>query len=314
MPRSNYAVVLLLSLLIGLSWSVAPSRGEKPLVVCTTTVLASMVNDLAGDLVSVDVIASPSVCPAHYDIRPSDIDAFAKANLILMHGFEPWVKDLKEASGSEAPIVKIKGGWGTPEDLKERYKDVAKALEENLGIDVSDRLNKCIAGIDVTDSWLKDFSSKNGFAGTPVVAMMFQRGFISYLGFDVVATYPPPEKVSAKQYTSIIENATRKGASLVIDNAQSGTDLGNKIAAEIGGVEVALTNFPGTAPHLNNMTEVMKWNAMKLSQALENVKTKGELNRMKEQLQGWMAATYALILVAVIEAVVIAILVRRSRR
>ncbi len=314
MPRHSYTAIFIFLLLIGLFCNIAPSNGEKPLVVCTTTVLASIVNDLAGDLVSVDVIASPSVCPAHYDIRPSDVDAFAKASLILMHGFEPWVEDLRKASGSKAPVVKIKGGWGTPKDLKERYKDVAKALEENLEINISDRLNKCIAGIDATDSWLKEFSSSNGFTGTPVLCMMFQKEFISYLGFDIVATYPPPEKVSAKQYESLVENATKNGAILVIDNAQSGTDLGNKVAAEIGAVEVALTNFPGIAPHLNNVTEVMKWNAMKLSQALENAKTLGELNKVREQLQGWMTTTYSLLIVAIVEAAIIVVLVKRSRR
>ncbi len=314
MSHYSYTMILISLLLIGLFCNTTAISGEKPLVVCTTTVLASIVNDLAGDLVSVDVIASPSVCPAHYDVRPSDVDAFARANLILMHGFEPWVKDLKEASGSKAPVVKIKGGWGTPKDLKERYKDVARALEENLGINISDRLNRCITSIDAIDTWLKEFSSSNGFTGTPVLCMMFQKEFVDYLGFNVVATYPPPEKISAKQYKSLVENATRGGAVLVVDNVQSGTDLGNKIAAEIGAVEVALTNFPGIVPHLNNMTEVMKWNAMKLSKALENARITGELNKVEEQLKGWITATYALLIVAIVEAAIIMILIRRSRR
>ena len=62
--------------------------GEKPLVVCSTTVLGSIVQELAGDSVDVQVIASPSICPGHYDVKPSDVYAVGEADLIFYHGFE----------------------------------------------------------------------------------------------------------------------------------------------------------------------------------------------------------------------------------
>ena len=295
----------------GFSYS---SMNSKPLVVCTTTVLSSIVVDLAGDLVSVDVISSPAVCPAHYDVRPSDVEAFRDADLILAHGFEPWVDDLKEASGSKAPIVRIKGAWNSPKALKEIYTKVSEALRDNLGIDVSDRLNRSLKSIDSLESWLKEVSKENSFEGKPVVCMLFQKGFVSSLGFKIVAVYGPPEKVSAKQYEAIIRNATDHHAILVIDNVQSGTDLGKKIASEIGAVEVALTNFPQTAPNLNNMTQVMEWNAQKIVDALKNAELMGEVSSLKGQIEIWRTSTIATLIGAVLEAIIIVVLLMRMKR
>ncbi|RLE74320.1 MAG: manganese transporter, partial [Thermoprotei archaeon] len=83
------ARALLLGVLLAAALAPAlQAQGERPVVVCTTTVLASMVRDLAGDLVVIEVIASPAVCPAHYDVKPSDVEAFGRADLILAHGIE----------------------------------------------------------------------------------------------------------------------------------------------------------------------------------------------------------------------------------
>ena len=272
---------------------------NKPLVVCTTSVLASIVEDLAGDQVVVEIIASPAVCPGHYDVKPSDIDAFKRASLILAHGFEPWVDDLLQASQSEAAVVYIKGPWNTPSLLKARYQAVSQALSEYLGIDTSAKLEDCLNSIDEVDAYLKEVAQSSGFADMPVVCMLWQKSFIEYLGFKVVAYYGPPEMVSAQQYESIIANATQSGAKLVIDNLQSGVDLGNKIASEIGGVEVALSNFPKIAPELSNVTAVMKWNAEKLSKAVENLELLSEISSLKAQLNTWVTATTVSSIIAV---------------
>jgi len=285
------------------------SSSNTPIVVCTTTVLASIVEDLAKDMVTVEVIASPAVCPAHYDVKPSDVEAFKHANLILMHGIEPWVNELKEASGSTAPIVKISGPWNTPDMLKAKYASVAEALQEYLGIDVSSRLEKCLKSIDEIKEWLLEFAEENGFKNTPVVCMLWQKAFISFLGFDIVAVYGPPEKVSAKQYKSIVENATKHKALLVIDNIQSGIELGEKIASEIGAVEVALSNFPKIAPGLSNMTAVMKWNAVKLAEALQSSRYMIDLIKLNNQVATWKTATIASSVISIAELLIIVALI-----
>ena len=319
------SMLLLLSITIALvPIHTIYSENEKPVIVCTTSVLASIVRDLVGDRAIVEVIASPSICPAHYDVKPSDIDKVRRASLILSHGIEPWIEDIVKASGSSAPIVVVKGPWNTPRFLKDKYVAIAEALEKYLGIDVGDRLDKCLKAIDEVSEWLKNFAKENGFEDTPVVVMQWQKGYVSFLGFKIVAVYGPPEKVTPSLYQKVVENATKNGALLVIDNLQSGTELGKKIAKEIGGIEVALTNFPETAPGLNNMTEVMKYNAKLLAQALyfANLKNSSikigqlyeEIVSAEQEARLWK---YAFIFSAIINIVLIisiAVLVVKLRK
>jgi len=327
MTRKAYlTIVTILSFIVSLPL-VFPAIGAeavKPTVVATTTVLASIVRDLADDKVIIEVIASPAVCPAHYDIKPSDVDKVRKASLILAHGIEPWLEDLVKASGSNPPVVFIKGSWNTPSSLKEKYMAVAEALKNYLGIDVGEELRKCLETIDETSRWLMKYSEENGFTGIPVVAMEWQKDFVKFLGFNVVATYGPPEKVSLKQYQEVVGNATKWGALLVIDNMQSGTELGKKIAEEVGAVEVALSNFPGIAPGLNNMTEVMKYNAQLLAQALHLAKLKNismsvqslqaKLKEVEDEASLWkyLFITSGVANIALI--VCIALLITKTRR
>lgn len=245
-------------------------HAEKPVIVASTTVLASIVEDLAGDQVIVEYIALPTVCPAHYDIKPSDIEKFKYASLILSHGIEPWIDKLVSASGSRALVFKdICKSWSTPSDLKNCYIQVANILEKYLDIPISERLNKSLQTIDEVSSWLKSYSRESGFEGVPVVVMKWQRSYISYLGFNVVASYGPPETVSLKEYSEVVSNATQARAVLVIDNIPSGIDLGIKIAREIGAVEVAIHNFPKTAPEISNVTGMWIYNAKLLANALK---------------------------------------------
>ncbi len=312
-------IVLLVIMLSSLNamGATATTMQEKPIVVCTTSVLASIVKDLAGDMVEVEVIASPSICPAHYDIKPSDIEKIRHASLVLYHGMEAWVNNLVSAAGVDVPVVKIPGPWNTPAVLKDRYNAVARALEDNLGIDLSERLDKCLRAIDDTAEWLGDYAEKHGFSNTPVVVMAWQKPFVSFLGFKIVAVFKPPEMVSAKEYEEIISNATREGALLVIDNLQSGVELGRKIAGEIGAVEVALTNFPETAPGLNNMTEVMKYNAELLGTALGEAKMLRDyglrVQSLEEKVSSYKSGLIVSVLVNIILLVIVIVQARRMR-
>lgn len=229
-------------------------------IVCTTTVIASIVEDLTGE--KCEVVASPSVCPAHYDIKPSDVEKVKKADIIVCHGFEPWVDELVSASGKNAKVIKVPGSWNTPQMLKDKYVKIANELEK-AGYDVN--LKKCLDSINKTEAYLKKFAKENGFVNTPVICMQWQKGFIEFLGFKVLATYPPPEMVSAKKYEEILKNGT--GAKLVVDNLQSGTEFGEKIAKELGATEVAISNFPISG----NVTSMMVENSEKLAQALKKV-------------------------------------------
>ena len=311
-------VFVLLSVSFGSITNTAYSVENKPIVVASTSVLASIVEDLAGDKVRVVYMVSPSMCPGHYDVKPGDVVTISEARLVLYHGFEPWVKELIGAVNStgswNGSLVRISGNWNTPDSLKKLYIRVAEALKDSLGIDVSARLEKCLKKIDEVAEELKNIARENNFENKPVVVMLWQKPFVEYLGFKIVATYGPPEKLSPKDISIIEENATRNHAILVIDNMQSGTELGSKIARDIGAVHVVLINFPDSVPGVNNVTQMMLYNAKLLAEAVHDYKYIAENTQLRSEVDLWRTVSIGLLVVVVVEALLIMLQIRRGKK
>ncbi len=296
------------------------ASGGRPLVLCTTSVLASIVEDLAGGRVEVRYLVSPAMCPGHYDVKPGDIESIRSAALILAHGMEwrGWLRELIKSANQtgslKAAIRNVTGPWNTPQMLKERYRRVASVLGEVLGLDVSSELSGCLAAIDRVDAELKSMASRYGFSETPVACMLWQRDFIQYLGFRVVAVYGPTEYLSQRDIEEIERNITRYGAKLIVDNLHSGVEVGRKIAEDTGIVQVALINFPEAVPEVHNVTEMMLYNARVLADGLKHFEYKAELEACRAATRLWQYTAVGLALLAAVEAAIIVLAVVKARR
>ncbi|MFQ6117686.1 MAG: metal ABC transporter substrate-binding protein, partial [Candidatus Bipolaricaulia bacterium] len=96
--RDSISIVLVA---LGLGLLFGPGLGqERPLAIATTSLLADFAETVGGDRIEVYTITPSGICPAHYDIKPSDVRAVAQASLVLYHGIEPWLDDLITASGN----------------------------------------------------------------------------------------------------------------------------------------------------------------------------------------------------------------------
>ncbi|NDC53109.1 MAG: manganese transporter [Planctomycetia bacterium] len=76
------AVVAGLAVLTG-PWAAA---AERPRVVATTTVVADLVRQVAGDRVAVDPLMGPGIDPHGYKATPRDADRLARADLVVASG------------------------------------------------------------------------------------------------------------------------------------------------------------------------------------------------------------------------------------
>lgn len=82
-----------------------PADGsKKPLVVTTTTMLASLVEEVGGDLVEVRSLVHPGGDPHSYQPTPRDVRDVARASLIVTNGLglEGWMTDLVRNAGKGA--------------------------------------------------------------------------------------------------------------------------------------------------------------------------------------------------------------------
>ncbi|KXB05146.1 hypothetical protein AKJ50_01745, partial [candidate division MSBL1 archaeon SCGC-AAA382A13] len=100
-----------------------------------------------------------------------------------------------------------------------------------------------------------------------VICQQFQKGFVEWLGFDVVLTYPSPEQVSNKQLKNLINAAENEDVGIIISNNPSGTSVGKGVASETGIEHVILSNFPGSREGEDTYCEMIKNNAERLFSA-----------------------------------------------
>lgn len=324
--RDNEATMLLAALLIlsAILPSAAAEEDEKPIIVCTTNVLGSIVKEIAGDDVDVIVLVNPSLCPADYDMKPSDIYALSKAKILFYHdipGEKLWLGDLIEAAGNENLMqVKVPGTYNTPAGAKSCIRIIGGNLSKALSSDFSGKVSSMLDAVDSVANEIRSEAQSLGVENISVICMKWQKTFVEWVGFKVVATYNPPETLSFSDIVSIINKAHNEGAALIIDNLQVSTEFGASIASEVGAVHIVLTNFPGAIPETGNLTQMFRHNAKQLFQGLkrwramkeleakfkefaESLKT--ETESLKNQLTAFQAATFVAVTVAAVELILL---------
>lgn len=81
-------------------------------VAATTTIIADLARNVAGDRASVTSVIPPGADPHDFEPTPEDVETIAEARLILAHGlnYDSWARDLAEQSGADAPLAEVTGG------------------------------------------------------------------------------------------------------------------------------------------------------------------------------------------------------------
>ena len=84
-----------------------PSEDGSTSVVASTTQLADLARNVAGERAAVTGLLSPTSDPHDFEPRPSDAEALAGADLILQSGgdLDLWLEQIVESSGTEAPVL-----------------------------------------------------------------------------------------------------------------------------------------------------------------------------------------------------------------
>jgi ABC-type Zn uptake system ZnuABC Zn-binding protein ZnuA len=109
------ATALAALLVAGCSGSGDPGRGEaggRLAVVATTTQVADLAANVGGDRVRVTSLLKPGIDAHDYEPSPADIDAIARADLVVQNGvgLEEWLADTIESSGYDGPVVDASQG------------------------------------------------------------------------------------------------------------------------------------------------------------------------------------------------------------
>lgn len=245
---------------------------NKPVVVATSTNLGYFAEEVGGEEIDVRSIVPPGYCPGHYDTLPSDVNAIANADLVLWGGIEPWIEDLIANSGNEKVILNKTpaGPWGPPWGAKKYIENITDALtlvfpqhKESF----EKRENQLISRINSCADNLKEQAIEKNLSETKVICQQFQKGFVEWLGFEVVKTYPSPEQVSNQEIENLINVAQSGDVAMIFSNNPSGTSVGEGVVSETEIEHVVLSNFPGSRE--DTYCEMIRSNAQRLFSAKE---------------------------------------------
>lgn len=283
---------------------------DKPIIVCTTNAVGSIVQELLGDTADVVTLVQPGLCPADFDMKPSDVYAVSNAKVLFKQNIsgEFWLEGLLAAAGNtNYTAVTIPGVYNTPQGAKNYIRWVGGNLTQILNVDLDAEISEMSTEVDDVSSWMASQAQALQASTVKVICMNWLKTFLESLGFSVIATYNPPETLSVGDINALINSAQSEGVALIVDNLQIDVDFGRGIASQVGAEHVVLTNFPGAIPGTGNLAQMLRYNAEQLFNGTTTWKSTATLRAEREDLRNqvttFQITTSLAVIVAVVEAV-----------
>ena len=250
---SIIAMLLVAALLLPLSCTSSPAASVD--IMAGSSLITNIIQDVADGKLEPRTLIPPGMCPGHYDVKPSDIEALANSKAIFIHDYQENFKNvtgLIEAAENPDLIVRVidvKGNWMAPPVQAEAVDKIAQALGEidpENSAYYQEKATERAQAILAKGEEAKNRLLEAGVEEVKVICADMQIGFAEWAGFDIVAVYGRPEDLSVAEVEKLVVEAKEAGVALVIDNLQSGaTAASEAIAQDIGAIQVTISNFPG---------------------------------------------------------------------
>jgi len=223
------------------------SSTNKIKITTTTSLLGSIVKEIGKERIKVVTIVPAGMCPGHFDVNAGNIRDLSDSRILLNHGWETWIDKLLAAVDNKPALctIDVEGNLMVPEIHKKATEYVTALL---CSLDQTHQeyyRNNCAAYISIIDSLETVIKERaESLQGVRIVCSELQVEFLEWLGLDVVMTYGRAEELTPKKLSEIILEAKKEQVQLIVDNLQSGPDIGLTIAEEIGARHINLSNFP----------------------------------------------------------------------
>jgi len=285
-------VLLLAGALLVLSCCTMPLKAaQNTTIICTNSILADFASNLVIENVTIEYIMPAGACPTHFDTTPSDVSKIVSADIIISLGLEPWLDSLVNSSGNtHAQQIKCTGlgEWNIPSGAKkyvEKIRDELSRLLPTLNETIQTNAENYIAQIDETAQQLRENITAKGHQGKQIICMQWQQDFLEWLGCNVTSFYGPPEGLSTQDMLDVAKAASSEEICAIVDNLQSGTDFGARIASESGASHVIFTNFPGAIPSTDTYLKMISYNTEQLINGIATFEYKqGEIATLGQKV------------------------------
>lgn len=269
----------LMALFIVWIWlGVTAGTFAEPLqVTATTSLLGSLLREVGGPRLRVNVLIPPASCPGHFDLRPGDVAIIRRSRVLFAHQFERFVDRIGEVAGGDTVVYRIdvKGNWLVPAtfvEAGERVTNILVRLDPNGAHEYRRNLQRLRQRARAVEDELRRSMRRAGVPGTPVAGSDMLEPLLRWMKLKVVVSYGRAEDLTPAQWLNVVRSARQAGVRLVMDNLQSGANTGVELARDLNAQHVLLSNFPGGLPKTASWEACLRENVRRVISAVGKVK------------------------------------------
>ena len=277
MKKTALLLVALLSFTLLLLGGCNENEEPKLKVVTSTSLMEYITQQVGGSRVDVINLVPPNQHPGNFDVKPSDIEKLASANLFLLHGWpgEGYADKLIASANNPNIIVSkanVDGNWMIPSVQATAVDKVLSALCE-VDPDNTTAYQKAAEKykqkIKAKETDIITRLTKVNVSKINVIASVRQADFLTWAGFNVVATFTSPQSLTPQVLKDLVDKGKAGNVTLIINNLQDGQNAGKAIAEEISAKNLNLSNFPGGFSNTETWEKAIDYNVSILIAAIK---------------------------------------------
>ena len=296
--KSIFVVTTLSTLFLTGCGSSPKSIDSRLKVLTSTTFLADIAQNVAGERVQVDALLPIGMDPHAYQAAPADVAKIAESNLLILNGleYEHFIESLLENAGGERLIIEATADLSPREDSgSEHSVDPHMWLDPNLVITYVKNIRAGLIQIDTegaetyktnADAYIAHLKELDAWIVEQVNTIPAERRllvtnhealgyFAERYGFEVVGAVIPSMSTdagtSAKEMSTLIEQIKSADAPAIFLGEVENSDLATQIAAETDAKvvdDLYLESLTDGAPAATYI-DMMKHNVSRIVDALK---------------------------------------------
>ena len=296
--KSIFVVTTLSTLFLTGCGSSPKSIDSRLKVLTSTTFLADIAQNVAGERVQVDALLPIGMDPHAYQAAPADVAKIAESNLLILNGleYEHFIESLLENAGGERLIIEATADLSPREDSgSEHSVDPHMWLDPNLVITYVKNIRDGLIQIDAegaetyktnADAYIAHLKELDAWIVEQVNTIPAERRllvtnhealgyFAERYGFEVVgaviSSMSTDAGTSAKEMSTLIEQIKSAGAPAIFLGEVENSDLATQIAAETDAKvvdDLYLESLTDGAPAATYI-DMMKHNVTRIVDALK---------------------------------------------
>jgi ABC-type Zn uptake system ZnuABC Zn-binding protein ZnuA len=287
--------ILLLFSLSACGQTASPSGTADPVILTTTTILADIARNIAGDRLQVESLLPIGTDPHSYQPTPRDVVQVADSQLLIINGagYEHFLGTLLEDAGGERKIINASAGistrlsaydidphmWLDPNNVMIYVENIREALThyDPDGAEIyRSNADAYIAQLTELDKWIVEQVSQIPEENRLLVTNHEALGyFAERYGFiitgTVIESFSSGASPSAGQMAGLIDQIKLSGAPAIFLDASDNELFAQQIADETGVrvvTDLHLESLTDGAPAVSYI-ELMKHNVTLIVDALK---------------------------------------------